>query len=364
MSRRNRERRRAPDTAPPAAAEPSFRWRRLAIPLALAAIAFGVAFAFFKFNEPSPPPGMKWIPPGEFLMGSDEGPATETPARLVALDGFFIDETEVTNAEYRRFTDATGYLTVAERVPTWEEMKKYLPPDAVEPPAGALVPGALVFKSPGRPVPLENYAEWWEYVPGANWKHPEGPGSDLAGRDDHPVVHVAFEDAEAFAKWAGKRLPTEAEWEYAARGGLKGQRFTWGSEAPTEESRLANIWQGEFPVNNLKKDGWERTAPVRSYPPNGYGLYDMAGNVWEWCSDWYAANEYRRVGNSKTPLKNPTGPDTFWDPREPHSPKRVVRGGSFLCHITYCESYRTAARRGTSIDTGLSHSGFRCVRSK
>ena len=360
MSKRNRDRCQ-PDGPPSAPVVARPRSKRIFYLFGLAAAGFVVAFALAKFQQPGDPPGMKHIPAGEFIMGSDSGPRTETPARRVQLDGFWIDETEVTNAAYRKFVDATGYLTVAERTPVWEEMKRFMPPGTEQPPADRLVPGSLVFKAPGRRVDIENFAEWWSYVPGACWKHPEGPQSDLDGRDEHPVVHIAYEDAEAFAKWAGKRLPTEAEWEYAARGGLEKSRFTWGNDAPNEDTKLANIWQGDFPVKNQNRDGWEFTAPVKCFPPNGYGLYDMAGNVWEWCSDWYRADEYALRTDT---LKNPKGPPASWDPREPWSPKKVMRGGSFLCHVSYCESYRPAARRGTAVDTGLSHTGFRCVISE
>jgi formylglycine-generating enzyme required for sulfatase activity len=307
---------------------------------------------------------MVLIPAGEFVMGSDDpnAPATERPARKVRVDAFYLDEHEVTNAQFRAFVDATGYVTTAEQAPDWEEMRKQLPPGTPKPPADQLVPGSLVFTPPAAAVPLTNAAAWWRWVPGACWEHPEGPGSDLAGRDDHPVVHVSWDDAAAYARWAGKRLPTEAEWEYAARGGLAGKKYTWGNDPPAEDAKLANIWQGDFPNRNSKADGWERTAPVKSYPPNGYGLYDTAGNVWEWCSDWYRADAYAAAG--KGPRVNPAGPDTFLDPAEPLVPKRVTRGGSFLCHVTYCESYRPAARRGTAADTGMSHLGFRCAVSK
>lgn len=328
--------------------------------VALAGAAFGASYLITNLMKPGDPPGMKWIEGGEFTMGSDSGPATEKPSHRVKVDGFWIDETEVTNAQFQEFVEKTKYVTTAEKKPDWEEMKKFLPPGTEKPPESQLVPGALVYRSPDRKVPLDDVTAWWSYVPGADWRHPEGPGSDLKGRENHPVVHVAWEDAAAYAKWAGKRLPTEAEWEFAARGGKEKQRFTWGNDAPKDDSNLANIWQGEFPTKNTKQDGFERTAPVKSFPPNGYGLYDMAGNVWEWCSDWYRADEYSGRGKLTA---NPKGPDKSWDPREPWSPMRVTRGGSFLCHITYCESYRPAARRGTAADTGLSHLGFRCVIS-
>ena len=312
---------------------------------------------------PAPPPDMVWIPGGEFTMGSShEGaPVQERPARRVKLDGFWMDEHEVTNAEFQRFVEATGYVTTAEKIPDWEEMKKQVPPETPKPPAETLVAGSIVFKPTAGPVPLDNLHQWWEWVPGASWKHPEGPASTLDGRDDHPVVHVAWGDAVAYATWAGKRLPTEAEWEYAARGGLADLKFTWGNDPPAEDAKLANIWQGDFPYRNTKLDGYDRTAPAKSYPPNGYGLYDMAGNVWEWCSDWYRADAYTLTGDEL--LVNPTGPARSWD-HDPDVPKRAMRGGSFLCHVTYCESYRPAARQGTASDSGASHLGFRCVRGK
>jgi formylglycine-generating enzyme required for sulfatase activity len=217
-----------------------------------------------------------------------------------------------------------------------------------------------VFQPTAGPVPTDDHRQWWRWTPGAQWRHPEGPGSDLTGREQHPVVHVSWDDAVAYARWAGKRLPTEAEWECAARGGRTSQRFTWGADPPTEmTSHLANIWQGDFPYRNTAVDGHIRTAPVGTYAPNEFGLYDMAGNVWEWCSDWYAVNAY--AGRPALTIQ-PPGPETFFDPQEPFTPKRVIRGGSFLCHVTYCESYRPSARRGGGTDSGTCHTGFRCVR--
>lgn len=306
------------------------------------------------------PQDMVWIPGGEFTMGWDgpEGRPDERPANRVCVDGFWMDETEVTNAQFRAFVEATGYATTAERVPDWEELKKQLPPETPRPPDDVLVAGSLVFVQPPRPVPLNNAAAWWRWTPGADWRYPEGPGSSIEGRDDHPVVHVSYDDALAFCKWAGKRLPTEAEWEYAARGGLQSARYIWGDE-PYEPER-ANIWNGRFPDSNSKNDGFVRTAPVKSYPANGFGLYDMAGNVWEWCIDWYRHDYYRTLAGADVAV-NPAGPADSFDPQEPTMPKRVQRGGSFLCNDSYCEGYRPSARMKASPDTSLAHSGFRCV---
>jgi formylglycine-generating enzyme required for sulfatase activity len=279
---------------------------------------------------------MRWVPGGEFTMGSADpnAPRTERPAHRVKVDGFFIDETEVTNAAFRQFVEATNYVTTAEKKPDWEEMRKFLPPGTPKPPDDRLVPGSMVFSPPAEAVPLNDAVQWWRYVPGACWKHPEGPGTALDGKDDHPVVHVAWDDAVAYCQWAGKRLPTEAEWELAARGGAEGKRFPWGDDPPADR-KLANIWHGEFPHKNTTTDGFDRTAPVKSYPANGYGLFDTAGNVWEWCSDWYRADEYDRR-SAKGVVVNPAGPSESWDPGEPWAPKRVTRGGSLLCHVSYC----------------------------
>jgi formylglycine-generating enzyme required for sulfatase activity len=330
---------------------------------ALAVGGFGAAYGVTRLVSRGSS-GMKWIPGGEFTMGSVDAslPRNERPAHKVLIDGFWIDETEVTNAAFGKFVDATGYVTTAEKKPDWEEMKKFVRPGTPQPPDERLVPGSMVFSPPATAVPRDDATRWWKYVPGACWKHPEGPESDLAKKWDHPVVHVSWDDAVAYAKWAGKRLPTEAEWEFAARGGLEGKRYPWGDNAPTQND-LTNIWQGEFPHQNTERDGHARTAPVKSFPANGYGLYDTAGNVWEWCSDRFRADEYDRRATQGT-IANPQGPDESWDPTEPWAPKRITRGGSFLCHVSYCESYRPAARRGTAPDTGMSHLGFRCARSK
>jgi formylglycine-generating enzyme len=330
-----------------------------------AVVAFVGTFLVTRYWSPPDarhqgPDGMVWVPGGEFVMGSGGGPRNEQPPHRVRVDGFWMDAHEVTNAEFRRFVEATGYVTTAEKPVDWEEMRKQLPAGTPKPAAERLVPGSMVFTPTAGPVALTDSRQWWRWVAGADWRHPEGPASSPDGREDHPVVHVSWDDAVAYAAWAGKRLPTEAEWEFAARGGLPGKKFTWGDDPPAEDSRLANVWQGNFPYENGKLDGYDRTAPVKSYPANGYGLYDMAGNVWEWCSDWYRADAYARRSEV---VANPAGPAESWDPTGPE-PRRVTRGGSFLCHVAYCESYRPGARRGTPADTGMSHIGFRCIRSK
>lgn len=314
------------------------------------------------------PEGMVWIAGGEFVMGSTDPLARddEAPPHRVRLDGFWIDATEVTNAQYRAFVDATGYVTVAERAVDWEELKKQVPPGTPKPADELLRPGSLVFTPPDHAVDLRDYSQWWSWTIGANWRHPAGPDSTIAGKDDYPVVHIAYEDAMAYCRWAGKRLPTEGEWEYAARGGLAQKRFVWGDE-PIDGTR-ANTWQGDFPHRNTEEDGFARAAPVRRYPPNGYGLYGMAGNVWEWCSDLYRPDTYAEDAKRSGPdgvTVNPAGPARSFDPRNPLAPEsRVQRGGSFLCHASYCASYRPAARMPGTPDTGLEHLGFRCVMTQ
>lgn len=314
-------------------------------------------------EEPAPP-GMVWIAGGTFLMGCDlpNTPEHERPVHLVELDSFWMDETPVTNAQFRAFVQATGYITVAERPVDWEKLKKQLQPGALKPSDDKLQPGSLVFQPTTRPVPLNRYDLWWRWTPGACWRHPTGPGSSLKDMDDHPVCHIAYEDAAAYAAWAGKRLPTEAEWEYAARGGLKGKRFPWGDDNPDLPHPKANIWQGHFPYKNTLKDGYLRTSPVKTFPPNGYGLYDMVGNVWEWTSDWWDPHAYSKRASQPQPIHNPRVAQRVLLPGLEHVPQRAIRGGSYLCHISYCESYRPAARRGGEVESSAGHTGFRCVK--
>lgn len=321
------------------------------------------------------PPGMVWIPGGEFLMGSTDPLARpdESPVHRVRVDGYWIDATEVTNDQFAAFVKATNYKTVAERPVNWDELKKQVPEGTPKPDDDKLQPGSLVFTPPKSPVDLRAYEQWWSWTHGADWRHPEGPSSNIDGKGNHPVVHIAYEDAVAYCKWSGKSLPTEAQWEFAARGGLAHKVNTWGDE-PIDPKR-ANIWQGSFPDKNTAEDGFPRAAPVKSFPPNGYGLYDTAGNVWEWCSDLYRPDTYARQllaagatggPQGKSPkdvvIVNPAGPDKSYDPRNPHAPEtRVHRGGSFLCNDSYCASYRPSARMACSPDTGMQHLGFRCV---
>lgn len=316
-----------------------------------------------KPTEVEIPEGMAWIPGGEFQQGASESNDMalnhEKPQHPVAMDGFFMDETEVTNAQFKKFVEETGYVTVAEREIDWEEMKKQVPPGTPKPHDSILQPGSLVFKKASESVPnLYDFSQWWDWKIGANWKHPQGPESDIEGKDDYPVVHIAYEDAEAYCKWAGRRLPTEAQWEYAAKGGLSQGKFSWGDD-DSNVSEKANTWEGEFPTENTKGDGFENKAPVKSYPPNNYGLYDMAGNVWEITQDWYNINYYEEVKGEK--LRNPKGAQRPYNPNNPQIPENVIKGGSFLCSASYCASYRPSARMGNSLDSAQEHLGFRTV---
>jgi formylglycine-generating enzyme required for sulfatase activity len=328
----------------------------------LCATPFGLAENAKTDNAP---PGMVSIASGEFSMGSElpGSRMNEKPVVKVSVPGFWLDEHDVTNAEFRKFVDATGYKTTAEQPVNWEELKKQVPPGTPKPPDEKLQPGSLVFTPPTEAVDLREMNAWWQWVKGANWQHPEGPASNLNGREDHPVVQVSWDDAVAYAKWAGKRLPTEAEWEFASRGGLDGKRFSWGDDFKPGGKFMANTWTGEFPYENTKEDGYAGTSPVKAFPPNGYGLYDMGGNVWNWVSDWYRVDTHARQ-RLEPSCHNPQGPATSYNPGHPdQTEERVTKGGSFLCHVDYCESYRPAARRGTPPDTGMGHIGFRCAIS-
>ena len=297
---------------------------------------------------------MVHVPTRQFLMGSDRHYPEEAPAHRVSVDEFWIDVCTVTNQDFANFVDETSYVTSAERPANPRDYPGALP--------DMLAPSSVVFKKPRTKVDLRNHFNWWAYVPGADWRHPAGPDSSIEGLDDHPVVHVAYEDAEAYALWAGKELPTEAEWELAARGGLEGAEFAWGDELMPEGRHFANIWQGDFPYENLCEDGFERTAPVATFPPNGYGLYDMAGNVWEWTTDWY--QEHGRLDHPCCTMANPRGArrDDSFDPLQPLKiPRKVMKGGSHLCAPNYCRRYRPAARMAQPVDTGTSHLGFRCI---
>ncbi len=308
--------------------------------------------------------GMVLIPGGTFDMGGDSNQASpdEYPKHIVTVDAFYMDITEVTNAQFKKFVDATEYITTAEKKPDWEEIKKTVPPNTPKPADSLLQAASLVFKQSTQAVALNDFTQWWVWVKGADWKHPQGPKSSIIGKENHPVVHVSWDDAMTYCKWASKRLPTEAEWEFASRGGLANNIYPWGNEPINAGKPKANSWEGKFPYLNEKKDGYITAAPTKSYLPNGYGLYDMAGNVWEWCSDYYNQDYYKTLEGKIT--VNPTGAAKSYDADEPYAIKRVLRGGSFLCNDSYCSGYRVARRMKSSPDTGLEHTGFRCVKDK
>lgn len=315
-----------------------------------------------QFSGDTSTASMVFIKGGTFMMGGDNNQASpdEFPKHHVKVDGFWMDVTEVTNAQFKKFIDATHYITTAEKKPNWEELKKMLPPGTPQPPDSVMVAASLVFHQTSGPVNLADYGQWWNWVKGADWKHPEGPNSNINGKENYPVTQVSWYDAIAYCKWAGKRLPTEAEWEYAARGGLINNIFPWGNEPINVGKSKANSWGGNFPYYNDKRDGYITLSPVKSFLPNGYALYDMAGNVWEWCYDWYDANYYKSLGSAL--VVNPRGPSKSYDPDDVYIPKRSLRGGSFLCNDSYCSGYRVARRMKSSPDTGLEHTGFRCVK--
>ncbi len=301
------------------------------------------------------PAGMAYIPGGTFWMGCPDCNMPDTlPQHAVTVDAFWMDKTPVTNAEFAKFVKATGYKTVAEIAPTAAEF-----PDA---PKEMLVAGSACFTPPAQRISLDNPLAWWEYRKGASWRAPEGPGSSIKGREDHPVVHIAFTDAEAYAKWAGKRLPTEAEYEFAARGKLDRNKYAWGNEFKPGGKWMSNIFQGEFPHRDLAEDGYRRTSAVTAFPANGYGLYDVGGNVWQWCADWYRPDYYESLASNGGVTRNPLGPNDSLDPQEPGIKKRVQRGGSFLCSDQYCERYLVGSRGKGATDSGSSNVGFRCVK--
>lgn len=314
------------------------------------------------------PRGMVWIPGAIFKKGAvpqdKMAMSHEKPSHSVAVDGFFMDITEVTNAEFKKFVDETGYITIAEREVDWEEMKKQLPEGTPRPHDSILKPGSLTFKKTKEPVPnIYDFSQWWQWTRGANWKHPQGPGSTIEGKEDHPVVHIAYDDALAYCKWAGRRLPTEAEWELAARSKNRNSVYFWGDDVSIL-AEMANTWEGEFPVENTGKDGFEGSAPVKSYAPNSLGLYDMAGNVWEWTSDWYNTRHYGEQFNKKQVVVNPKGAKKPFNHQNPYTKEKIMKGGSFLCSASYCASYRISARMATSMDSSLEHLGFRTVLDK
>lgn len=392
--------RRHPTSTPASAAQR--RWTTPSI-VAAGALAFAVALVVGAnlggasappAPAPAPPPaqasatvvphvvrgdaqaatrGMVWVPGGQFLMGSEHAMAqpNEQPTLHVRVHGFWMDATHVTNAQFRAFVDATGYVTTAERKPRWEDLAVQLPPDTPRPPDDALVPGAMVFIGTDNQVDLADYSQWWHFVPGADWRHPQGPASSIEGKDNHPVVQVSYEDALAYAKWVGKRLPTEAEWEYAARGGLEQATYAWGDELTPDGKSMANFWdverKGHFPVVSPKAGGATGTMRVGAFPPNGYGLSDMTGNAWQWTADLYRSDYFamqkQRAGDAL--IDDPHGPADSWDMEDrttvAGAPRRAIRGGSFLCNVEYCLSYRPSARRGNDPVNPMSHLGFRLV---
>lgn len=324
-------------------------------------------------NGSNAPAGMALIPGGKFLMGSNHklSQMNERPAHWVSVPGFWMDVTHVTNDQFGQFVTATRYVTTAEKKPDWDTIRVQLPPGTPKPADDMLVAGAMVFKGTTKPVKLDDYSQWWAYVPGANWRHPQGPNSQITDKGDHPVVQVSHEDVAAYAKWAGKRLPTEAEWEFAARGGLNQATYVWGDQLEKNGALQAHIWdvkKSPFPVVSPSTGGAVETRAVKSFPQNGYGLFDMTGNAWQWVADWYRFDYFQTQAreNGDQVIANPQGPQDTFDPADygvpVNAPKRVIRGGSFLCNEDYCQSYRPSARRGSDPFNPMSHVGFRLVK--
>ncbi len=361
--------------------------RHAVIVLLLLVVVSALLWVYFRGSIAAPPAppvvvvgdgsngplGMVWVPGGRFLMGSDSAmaQANEKPAHSVHVDGFWMDRTHVTNRDFARFVQETGYVTTAQRKPDWETVRVQLPPGIPKPSDDVMVPGAMVFVGTRAPVDLSQYWQWWEFVPGAYWREPSGPGSSIQTKLDHPVVQVSYEDVMAYAKWANKRLPTEAEWEFAARGGLEQATYVWGDELMPDGRAQANYWnadQPSFPVVSPQAGGAVSTMPAGTFLPNGYGLYDMTGNAWQWVADWYRADYFllQTRQAARLPIKNPEGPSDSFDPSVPgfpvNAPKKVIRGGSFLCNESYCLSYRPSARQGNDPYSSMSHLGFRLVK--
>jgi sulfatase modifying factor 1 len=331
-----------------------------------AGVAFGPTVPNTSHQPGIAPRGMVWIPGGQFSMGAQDPPNVDMvgmqatvdsrPIHRVYVDGFFMDKTDVTNAQFAEFVRATGYITIAEKTP--------IAADVPGAPAESLVAGGVVFSPPNHAVALNNELQWWSYVQGANWRHPTGPTSSIKNKDNYPVVQVAYADVEAYTHWAHKRLPTEAEWEFAARGGLAGKPYVWGEKFQPNGKWMANTHQGHFPDQDAGSDGFAGLAPVAQYSPNGYGLYDMAGNVWQWTSDWYRPDYYLQLTKVGGVSRNPKGPESPFDPAEPGEKKKVHRGGSFLCTDQYCSRYMVGTRGKGEVSTGTNHLGFRCVSTK
>ena len=319
---------------------------------------------FIEQKNEVAPEGMRFIPAGNFYFGAVDGDTLalerEFPKRNIQVSSFYIDEHEVTNAQFAKFVNETGYVTIAERPVNWNELKQTLPPNTPKPADTLLVPGSLVFTPPVNSTEIAMQSGWWKWVPGANWKHPEGPNTSIEGKDDYPVVHIAYTDALRYALWAGKRLPTEAEWTWAAKGGNKDNMYPWGNEHIEAGKPKANHWTGDFPIRNTKQDGFIGGAPVKSFAPNAYGLYDLAGNVWEITGDKYDVNQLRSMPEELS--VNPRGAKEYNDPNNPLEKVRVMKGGSYLCNDSYCASYRISARMAFPENSSTNHTGFRCVK--